>query len=213
MNIQLNIEALQSYVVEERTINFITNALMEHLNHSPIFSAAFEIEQLKFGTKQPIIQLISMKDIDATLQWHLNMHEFIIPSLKQSKMDFLKSLDFQAPFQAVIEIDCQSDCSISFTTTLSLDMISPGCIKFPIHATLSKVQIQGQITIQYLGDSIILFFENKPEFNFDLDLVLGADEKIFDQIEVRGFICEALNNWVLSTLVQPNATKLPISDS
>lgn len=213
MDVQINIEALQSYVVEKRTINFVTTMVMELLNKSSIFSVDFEIEQLKFGTKQPIIQLVSMKDIDATLQWHLNMHEYIIPALQHSKLDFLKSLDFQAPFQAVIGIDCQSDCSISLTTTLSLDMISPGCVKFPIHATLSKIQLIGQITIQYLGDSIILFFETPPNFDFDFDLVLGADEKLFDQIEVRGFISETLNNWIQGTLVHPNATKLPISDN
>ncbi|OHS97039.1 hypothetical protein TRFO_36785 [Tritrichomonas foetus] len=212
MNIEVNMDALQSYVIEDKTSQFITNAVMELLNKSDKFSATFDIENLKFGTKQPTVQLISMKDVDVTLQWHLNTHEFIIPSFKQSNMPFLKSFEFQAPFQAVISVYCKSDCSISISTTLSFDGISPGCIKFPIHATISHIEFTGQITVQYLGDSIVLFFEVPPDFHFDLDLVLGAEEKFFDQYQVRGFISEVLNDWMTKNLVHPNAIKLPISE-
>lgn len=211
MNVQINIESLQSFIVEERCSEFITNAVMEILNQSDLFSATFEIEKLKFGTKQPKLQLISMKDVDVTLQWHLNTHEFLIPLLRDSNLSNIRSLEFQAPFQAVLDIQCDTDCSLAFMATLSIDVISPGSIKFPINATISKLKLLGQLTIQYLGDSIILFFDRLPVFDFELDLVLGADEKIFDQIEVRNFLFETMQGWIQKTLVHPNAIKLPIS--
>ena len=212
MNIKLNLETLQSSSVEERVKQLVETAVFDLLNSKDGLSATFDIENLKFGTKQPAIQLISMKDVDVTLQWHLSTHEFVLPSMKQSNLQFLQTLEFQAPFQAVISIDCQSDCSVALTTTLSVDLISPGCVKLPLHATIAKLEFIGRITVQYLGDTIILFFECPPEFSFDLDIVLGSDEKLFDQYQVREFIKEVINHWITNNLVHPNAIKLPISD-
>lgn len=204
MNLEIDMDALQSYLVEEQTIQYITNLVHSILQQSDLFSLNFEIERLKFGTEQPSIQLLSMKDVDVTLQWHLITHDFVIPLLKKNS--------FQAPFQCVIGIDCKSDISIAFNTTLSLDAFSPGCIKFPIKANLSRLLFNGALTMQYLGDSMILFFETPPEINFDLEMILGAEEKLFDQNQIKDFLLEVINDWIKNNVVHPNALKLPFLD-
>ena len=203
MNIQINIEALQSYLVEDRTISFILDAVQEALNRSEDFGATVEIDKLKFGTQPPSINLISMKDIDVTLQWHLNTRDIAIPALKK--------LPFDAPFQAVIAVNCDSDCSIMVTAVLAYNGISPGCIKFPIKANLSNIMFQGKITIQYLGDAVIVFFESLPELKFELSMVMGGNEKLIDEEKVRDFLMELFNKWIKDNLLHPRALKFPFA--
>lgn len=204
MTLNVNIEALQNYVVEQRTIALITNVIKEIFDKSDLFSSTFVIERLKFGTKQPLIQLLSLKDVDVTLQWHLNTHEVNIPSLKKSQ--------FEAPFQAVIAANIASDCSMIFKAELSYDGIAPGAIKYPIRASLTDIGFTGRLTAQYLGDSLIVFFETPPEFNFSLELALGLNETLFDNDQVvKNFICEVLHDWVNKNLVHPNALKFPFN--
>lgn len=203
MNLQVNIEALQSYLVQDRTIRFIIDAVQEALNQSEDFGATIEIERLRFGTQQPSISLTSLKDVDVTLQWHLQTHDVVIPSLKR--------LGFDAPFQAVISVNCQSDCSIITKATLAYNKISPGCVRFPLKAIVSDVSFNGKLTIQYFGDALIVFFESPPEFNFGLELILGASEKLFDQTQVRDFLCEGFHKWIADHMLHPNALKFPFA--
>ena len=51
--------------------------------------------------------------------------------------------------------------------------------------------------------------EQDPGFNFQLELSLGAEEKVFDQHQVRDLICEVLRGWISSNIVSPNAMKFP----
>ena len=203
MNLQVNIEALQSYLVEERTIRYIVTALHEALNQSRDYGAEIEIEKLKFGTQQPTVKLVSLKDVDVTLQWHLNTHDITLP--------WLRKMAFDAPFQAVISVNCRSDCSVVMKATLSYNKISQGCIKFPLKAIISKVSFNGKVTIQYLGDALLLFFEASPDFGFELDLILGASEKLFDQTQVRDFLCEFIHKWMADHVLYPNALKFPFA--
>lgn len=205
MSLDIRWELLQSYLVEEKAINFIKNAIADALNKVDLFSATFDIERLKFGTKKPSIVIQSMKDVDITLQWHLNTHEINLPQLKKTS--------FQAPFQAVIGIDVNSDALLVFTAIASFDLISPGCIRFPIRASITDIILRGNLTVQFLGDSLILFFETPPEFNFSLDLILGGEQKLYDQTKVRDFVCQVFNDYVQQNLVHPNAIKLPFSNS
>ena len=201
MTLNIHWEALQSYVVQERTREFISRAAIDILNKSDMFSSTFSVDTLTFGTVPPSIEIISMKDVDVTLQWHLKTHEYKIPGLPQTP--------FKAPFQATISINWQSNGSFIFSACPSLDIISPGCVKFPIRASLSRLSFTGKLCVQYLGDSIIVFFEQDPEFNFQLELSLGAEEKVFDQHQVRDLVCEVLRGWVSQNIVQPNALKFP----
>ena len=204
MTLTIHWEALQSYIVQERTREFISNAALEILNRSDMFSSTFSVDTLSFGSVPPTIEIISMKDVDVTLQWHLKTHEYNVPGLPQTP--------FKAPFQATIKIEWQSNGSFIFSACPSLNVISPGCVKFPISASLSEISFNGKVCLQYLGDSLVVFFEQEPEFNFQLELSLGADEKVFDKHQVRGLVSEVLRGWISENLVSPNAVKFPFEE-
>jgi hypothetical protein len=197
MHVQLNMEALQSYLVEDRAIQFLGNAVHAALNQSELFSASFEIERLKFGTHPPSIQLLSMKDIDVATQWSLHLHTIPIPNIGR--------LPFDAPFQADLQLNCDSDCSMIFHTTLSYDQISPGCIKFPIKASISRLVVQGRISVNFLGDAIVILMQNQPELNLDLILQLGGEEKLEDDGKIRDLLLEVMKKWIEENLIPPNA--------
>lgn len=201
MSLKINWDALQSYIVQERTIEYITRMVLDALNKSPEFSSTFMVNSLSFGTIAPTIEIISMKDVDVTLQWHLKTHVYELPELQQ--------IPFNAPFQATVSIHWESNGSFAFSSCLSFDKISPGCIKFPFNASISSIYISGKLCILYLGDSIITFFEKDPDFNFQLELSLGAEEKVFDQHQVRDLICEVLRGWASNNIVHPNSLKFP----
>ncbi|EAY18695.1 hypothetical protein TVAG_063000 [Trichomonas vaginalis G3] len=203
MSLRINWDALQSYVVQERTIEYITQMFLNALKDSPEFSSTFMVNTLSFGTIPPTIDIISMKDIDVKLQWHLKTHIYELPQLQQ--------IPFNAPFQATVSINWESNGSFAFSACLSYDKIAPGCIKFPFNASISNLSISGKLCILYLGDAIIAFFEKDPDFNFQLELSLGAEEKVFDQHQVRDLICEILRGWTSDNIVHPNSLKFPFN--
>ena len=202
MSLTINWESLQSHYVEERIIRYIKEMVDNISNVSNDFSLGFAIERLKFGNNPPKVELTSMKDVDITTQWNLSTHDIVLSELPE--------IQFKAPFQASILVNWQSDFSSVFTVTLKVDLISPGCIKFPIRANLINIRLNGEATIQFLGDSLVIYFENHPDFSFSLELSMGGEEKLFDQIHVKGFLHEIIHEWISKNAVHPNALKIPL---
>lgn len=204
MNLEVDMSSLQSLQVEEQASHFITDLVRGLLQRSDLFSLRFEIERLKFGTSAPSVRLLSMSDVDVTLQWHLITHDLHLPALRRTL--------FQAPFQCVLSLDWDSDLSLALNASISLDSPSISCVSFPVKASVSRPSLSGALTIQYLGDSVVLFFESAPRLSFDLEVILGAEEKLFDQHQIRDFALEALSEWIASHAVHPHALRLPLID-
>jgi hypothetical protein len=203
MNVRVNIEELQSYLIEDRTIQLLAGIVHESLNRSHLFSVHFEIERLTFGSHAPSVTLLSMQDVDVATQWRLNTHDLLIPGLG--------ALTFDAPFQAIVDIQCETDCLMLFNATLSYNQIAPGCIKYPINAEISSIRFVGRLSIQFLGDAIVLFFDRRPEtIDFQLRLQLGAEEKLIDEHHVKDLLCEILWKWLDNNMLSENAVRIPL---
>jgi hypothetical protein len=203
MNVEVNIAALQSYLVEDRTIQFLAGIVHQALNRSDLFSVMFEITRLQFGTRPPTVSLVSMRDVDVGVEWKLHTHDLLIPGLPK--------IPFTAPFQAVIEIHCDSDFQLLFNATLSYDQIALGAIKYPLSASISDLVLHGRLSAHFLGDAIVLFFESRPDFRFQLGLQLGAAEKLMDDQHVRDLLAEMLNAWIASKMLDGNALRIPFN--
>lgn len=92
-----------------------------------------------------------------------------------------------------------------FHTTLSYDQIAPGCIKFPIRASISHLVVKGRINVSFLGDAVVVLMPNQPVVNLELALLLGAEDKLLDEGKVRDLILEAVKKWIEQNLIPPNA--------
>jgi hypothetical protein len=202
MNIEVNIAALQSYLVEDQTIQFLAGLVHDAFNQSASFSVLFNITRLKFGTRAPAVTLASMKDIDVGVQWKLRMHDIAVPGLP--------SVQFTAPFQAVFEIHCDSDFQMDFNATLSHDGVAPGAVKFPLSATVSDIVFHGRLSLQFLGDALVLFFESRPECRFQIRVLLGAEERVEDDRHIRDMLGELLHKWLTARMLDGNAVRIPL---
>jgi hypothetical protein len=202
MNLEINIEALQSYQVEDHTIQFLAALVHDALNQSELFSVTFEITRLKFGSRAPTLNLLSMKDVDVGVQWKLRTHEILIPGLPP--------FPFTAPFQAVLEIHCESDFQMIFNATLSYNQIAIGAIKYPLNASISDIIFHGRLSVQFLGDALVLFFESTPDYRFNLAVQLGAEEKLIDEHHIRGLLMEMMNKWLTVNMIDGNAVRIPL---
>lgn len=203
MTLNINWDALQSYGIETKVKEYISDIIRSILRKIPHFSSTFEIGRLRFGANPPVIELISMKDIDTALQWKLKTHEIFI--------GYINKVNFKANFQATVKLLYKGDFSVNFDAVISYDSIIPGCITFPLSANLSNLSFSGELSIQYLCDSIVLFFETEPTVDFSLELSMGADRKINDQHLVKDLILEIIRDWILANTVKPNALKVLFS--
>jgi hypothetical protein len=201
MNIQVNIEALQSYLVEDRTIQLLAGIVHDALNQSDHFSVEFEISRLKFGSRPPAVNLISMRDIDVGVQWKLRTHDIVIPGLEK--------VPFHPPCQAVIEIHCNSDFRMFFNAVLSYDGIAPGAIRYRLSGHLSDIVVNGRLLLQSPGDALVLSFESRPEFGFKLGLQLGREDRLVDENHIRDLLTELMNNWLARMMLDGNAVRIP----
>jgi hypothetical protein len=201
MDISVNIDALQAYLSEDRTVQLIAGLVHDALNQSDLFSVHFEIASVDFGTRAPSLRLVSMRDVDANAHWRLQTHDIDVPGLQK--------LPFDAPFQAVLGIDCDSDCRILFSATLSYDQIAPGAVRYRISASIASVLLRGRLSVHFLGEAFVLFFESAPEFNFELRLELGSEEKVIDEHRVRDFLCELATKWLSQNMLNGNAVRIP----
>ena len=205
MSLKINWDALQSYGIETKVKDYVEKIIGDILKRIPHFSSTFEIGRLKFGANPPIIELISMKDIDTALQWKLKTHEFSI--------GYINKVNFKANFQATVKLAYKGDFSVNFNADISYDSIIPGCITFPISASLSNLSLSGELSIQYLGDSVVLFFESEPTIDFSLELSMGADRRINDQHLVKDLVLEIIRDWVSANTVKPNALKVLLNQA
>jgi hypothetical protein len=142
-----------------------------------------------------------MTDLDPDRPVHLVPHDLAIAGVEK--------VPFDAPFEAVIGIDCESNCQILFSAALSYDQIAPGAIKYRISAAVADVALCGQLFALFVGDALLLFFESRPEFRFNLVLELGSEEKLIDQGHVRDFLTELLDRWLSLTMLDGNALRIP----
>jgi hypothetical protein len=201
MNVSLNVSALQAYLSQDQTIQMLAGLVHNALNQSPLYSVLFEITALNPGTNPPSISLLDVEDIEVDLGQQLLLHDIVIPGLQP--------FAFDAPVQGILEIQCESNCEISFTATLSYDQIAPRAIRFPISGRISDVVLQGRLSVRFAGDALVFFFAVPPLYQFELTLQVGGEEKLIDDHHVRDLLAEVIDDWLMKNLLDGNAVRIP----
>jgi hypothetical protein len=205
MNVELDVSALQAYLSQDQTIEMIAGLVHNALNNSELVSVDFELTELNPGTNPFTVVFADIQDIETNLHEQFSLHNITIPGVQK--------IPFDAPIQGVLDIHCDSNCQLAFDATVSYNQIAPGMIKYPISARISNLALHARLSVKFLGDALLLFFETAPEYRFELILQVGAEEKLIDEYQIRDFLVELLDKWIADNMLNGNAVKIPFGDT